>query len=280
MKILSFLFLLVAVLISHYCSAQAPKYYQTHGGGAVIVYGDFNNGPTDQAWSLYGTTRFIVNSNYMSDPLYHKNVSGIEYVRITVFDGVMHTPPKMSQSPLTSATPPGNVPNLTADYYGRDYWIRKSDLEDKGRVEPVPNPVGFGTLTVPFKGYLKDGFKITAGGELGGFISYTIPSRVFLNRLSVLAHAGLTAVTDSRITISDSGGIKVKKDEQTKTVPAFTFGLGLVATVDDFQFGIIGGYDLPSAETSFPYARTPWISVTAGFTFLRFGKPSSKNLTN
>ena len=59
-------------------------------------------------------------------------------------------------------------------------------------------------------------------------------------------------------------------DPGNEIVPGFTFGSGLIFQINQYEFGLVGGWDFGtgSAGSDWIYNEKPWVSFAIGYSFL------------
>jgi len=145
-------------------------------------------------------------------------------------------------------------PTGTFAKIARLYCLSDSGLKDN--FSPQEPLLTGGVLSVPFKLRFAP-VKIMSGGAIGGFVGHKFHHTKDIAS-TVLAFASLT---------------NVPLNDLNNKVPETQWGLGTgagwVLTIpDNFQVGVVAGWDIFSWPADWPYKKTPWLSVSIGYSFV------------
>lgn len=134
------------------------------------------------------------------------------------------------------------------------YCIKQSALRENFVLNE--SHLAGGVLSVPFKLRFSP-TKIMAGGALGGFIGYK------LRHTKDIASMPLVFASLTNVPLNDMN----EKVPQTQW--GLGFGLGWVVTIpNDFQAGVVIGWDIFSWPDDWPYKKSPWLSISIGYSFI------------
>lgn len=144
---------------------------------------------------------------------------------------------------------------------GRLYCIKQSALRDN--LSPQEPAIAGGVLSVPFKLRLSP-TKVMAGGALGGFIGHNI------RHTKDIASMPLVFASLTNIPLNDMN------DKVPQTQWGLGIGAGWVLTIpNNFQVGVAFGWDIFSWPDDWPYKKSPWLSISVGYSFISPQKQDS-----
>lgn len=117
----------------------------------------------------------------------------------------------------------------------------------------------FGTLLVPFKYHFRGSKNLSGGSSLGGYLGWRVDRHRLGIAIQTVAFMGATMI---EVTKSVDGKTK------TENFAGLSAGLGLIGTVkDDFQLGVVLGWDRINKNTDYKDNGKPWVAVSLGFSF-------------
>jgi len=184
--------------------------------------------------------------------------------KVVIYKIITPNPGQQSPGYYVVVLQSNNQDNGSDDGYAqisRLYCIKQSALNDN--FVPREPPLAGGVLSVPFKLRFSP-TKVMAGGALGGFIGHSIRHTKDIASMPLI-FASLT---------------NIPLNDMNEKVPQTQWGLGVgagwVLTIpDNFQVGVVLGWDIFSWPDDWPYKKSPWLSVSVGYSFISPQKQNS-----
>ena len=131
-----------------------------------------------------------------------------------------------------------------------------------GQFDVIPKDrhgLTYGTLLVPFKYHFRGSKNLSGGTSLGGYLGWRVDRARLGIAIQTVAFMGATMI---EVTKSVDGQAK------TENLAGLSAGLGFIGTVkDDFQLGIVLGWDRINKNTDYKDNGKPWLAVSLGFSF-------------
>lgn len=211
------------------------------------VYGFRINGPTDDANSLEracveGGTQLVGTSI----PVVVRDKTYEEYmVRESLFDNVFG--PKKT-------TKCKGLPDFQSATPGDRVVVLKGEID-----AAVPVSVGptWGLLVVPFKYQLTGTQRMEGGASAGAYFGYELGDALFGYTIAPIAFFGAANIDVTQLV----DGVETKQ-----SLFAISYGGGFVFNIaDEFDIGMVVGFDHTNDESSYEYNDKPWIALQFGF---------------
>jgi hypothetical protein len=121
-----------------------------------------------------------------------------------------------------------------------------------------------GILAVPFKFHATD-HNTTAGTTIGGYVGYQWYKMASDISIAPIVSGGLALVPQKAATIETKADTP---PADGTTLTGVSAALGLIGTAhNDFQFGLLVGWDWVGKDKNYKYEGKPWISFAVGYKF-------------
>jgi hypothetical protein len=169
----------------------------------------------------------------------------------------------LGKTPKKAVAPPADFATACPDVKTPQKNFSKGDLAyiSAGDMDNVGYRAGFdyGALVVPFKMQLSGDKAFTGSSSLGGYVGWQNPIGDLGLNVSPIIFAGASSISTS----ATSGATTT-----SQTVAGLSYGAGLLFEIkDDFQAGVVLGFDHVSSAQNYQYNNKPWISFEIGYSF-------------
>ena len=230
----------------------------------------------DDRGNIQPDTIFIASEFFVFKIFYTDKIDGKDYVIIKYpdFKGKTNSGNvKLKFISVAEEKQNGAVRVELSDMYnGKTLCIDQEDFEKLSTINIYRRNIHItgGILTLPFKFRRSIGqtpssmtTDVTLGPYIGARIRLAKKSNFFL---TIPVTLGLTFIN-----VNSNNTNPVNSTQDNAIIPGFTFGGGLIFQINQFEFGLVTGWDFGTgkAGTDWIYNKKNWVSFAIGYSFLK-----------